>query len=197
MPLIIPLGELERDRKLAIRKGTEIALRRKAVELGIAPSDADIVVRDVSPGDPTDANVTDFKDIEPLTAQTAGMEFWAEDAGDITANDLSQVFRGEATGSAVPNKKVIGIFGFYDLSSVPDLVAIRFRRGSDTLDFWEVEQCYAYPNEIGGMIDGAVVFEENDPQRIEMNFKSAADRYVGLHAYIAERYAEQISKSPG
>lgn len=194
MPAIIPYGELDRAQKFGIRLNTESTLRQKAVELGIAGAGG-IVVRDVGPGDPTDGNVTDFKDIEFPTAQTAGMEYWAEDAADMTGNDLSTVIRGEATGNKVPDHKAMAFFGFFDLSSVPDLVAVRFNRGSDTLDFWEVEQCYAYSEEYGGMIQGAIIYEANDPQTIQMNFKVSADKFVGLNAFIAERYGETISKA--
>lgn len=194
MPAIIPLGELTREQKIGFRRSAQSSILRKAVDIGIA-TQADVVVRDLAPGDVTDAAVTDFKDIEPVTAATAGMEFWAEDAADITANDLSNVLQGEATGNRVPDNKTMGFFGFFDLTDIPDLVAIRFRRGSDTLDFWQVEQCYAYPDERGGMYEGVIIYEANDPLSIQMNFKTAADRFVGLHGYIAERYGEQISKA--
>jgi hypothetical protein len=185
---------MDRSQKYGIRVNVEAALRKKAVELGIASPDG-IVIRDVGPGDPTDANVTDFKDIELHTTTVAGQEFWSETAADLTANDLSLVLQGESTGNKVPDHKAMAFYGFFDLSPVPDLVAMRFRRGSDTLDWWECEQCYAYPQEVGGMVNAAIIYEANDPQLIDMNFKAAANRYVGLNALIAERYGEIISKA--
>jgi hypothetical protein len=128
------------------------------------------------------------------------MQFWAEDSADLTAGDLSNII---ATGEKIPDNKVIAFYGFFDLTPNPDLTAIRLRRGSDVLDFWEVEHCYT-DEPYGGMcfkIEGgtlkpyAVVYVQNDPIAIDMNFKTAADKFVGMYALMGERYGEQISKT--
>ena len=75
-------------------------------------------------------------------------------------------------------------------------MAIRFKRGSDTLDFWYVEHCYAYPDAKGGMIYGAILYDEKDPIDIEMEFKDGSvDKNVVILGYIAERYGETITKT--
>ncbi|KKW12561.1 MAG: hypothetical protein UY48_C0011G0008 [Candidatus Gottesmanbacteria bacterium GW2011_GWB1_49_7] len=197
MPLIIPYDE-------AIKKGFSISIRNnateqvlaKALELGIGKNKDSIVVRDAVMGDVTDGNVTDFKDVECYsTAQTSGMENWAQDATDVNpSRDLKSVIAGAGTTArAVKNKAVIGCFGFFDNSPNPALTAIRFKRGSNTLDFWQVEQCYAGLRN-GGMINGVLIWEENDPMTIDMNHNWEGDYFVGLNMIVAERYDEVVSR---
>jgi len=192
MPCIIPLTDLSQADRMRIRAGAKKAVLDKAVELNIGKP-GDIVVRDAVMGDVTTTQITDFADvINDTTTVAAGQEFWGIDSTEITAYDLSQVIKGYDGGN-VKNKNVIGVFGFFDNTATPDLTAIRLKRGSDTLDFWETEQCYANTNEFGGMIDGVIIWEEQDPFAIDMNFKTAADKLVGLYALVAERYGEHIS----
>jgi|Deesub1362A_J573_1020465.scaffolds.fasta_scaffold00652_32 hypothetical protein len=203
---IVPLAELPREYKLNARQECERLILEKMKDSGIIKNYSEAVVRDLVPGDPTASNVTDFVDITFKTAQTTGQEFWAEDSSDITAGDLSSIL---TAGETVPDNKVIGFFGFFDLTpGGSDLTAIRFKRGdSGVLDFWEVEQCYAYSDEIGGMAfrydpeDGtykpyAIIYGQNDKIEIEMNFKTSADKFVGLFALIGEKVGETIAASP-
>ena len=197
MPLIIPYDEvIKKGYSISIRNNATEQLLAKAMELGIGKTEESIVVRDAVMGDVTDGNVTDFKDLESYaTAQTAGMENWAQDATDVnTSKDLKSVIAGAGTTArAVKNKAVLGCFGFFDNSANPALTAIRFKRGSNTLDFWEVEQCYAGIRN-GGMINGVLMWEENDPLTIDMNHMFEGDYFVGLHMIVAERYDEVVSK---
>lgn len=190
MPRIIPLGELTPEMIDEIRRLAEITLRKRAAEKLKLPENQ-IVVRELVVGD--EANAADFVDLDVRTEVTTGQQFWGQDANDLTDNTLSSIL---ASGEKVPDGKFIGFFGFVDLTPNPDLVAIRFKRGADILDFWHVEHCYAYPDKKGGMIKGVIIYDQNDPIDIEMEFKDGSvDKYVVLLAYIAERYGETITKT--
>jgi len=190
MPRIIPLGELDPETIWQIRKTVVDVLRRRASEKLKLPPDQ-IVIREVVVGD--ESNAADFVDLDVKTAVVSGQQYWAQDANDLTDNTLSSVL---ASGEKVPDNKYIAFYGFVDLTANPDLVAIRFKRGSDTLDFWYVEHCYAYPDKKGGMIYGAILYDEKDPIDIEMEFKDGSvDKNVVILGYIAERYGETITKT--
>ena len=190
MPRIIPLGELDSETIWQIRKTVVDVLRRRASEkLKLQPDQ--IVVREVIVGD--ESNAANFVDLDVKTAVVSGQQYWAQDANDLTDNTLSSIL---APGEKVPDNKYIAFYGFVDLTNNPDLVAIRFKRGSDTLDFWYVEHCYAYPDKKGGMIYGAILYDEKDPIGIEMEFKDGSvDKNVVILGYIAERYGETITKT--
>jgi len=190
MPRIIPLGELDPETIWQIRKTVVDVLRRRASEKLKLPPDQ-IVIREVVVGD--ESNAADFVDLDVKTAVVSGQQYWAQDANDLTDNTLSSIL---ASGEKVPDNKYIAFYGFVDLTANPDLVAIRFKRGSDTLDFWYVEHCYAYPDKKGGMIYGAILYDEKDPIDIEMEFKDGSvDKNVVILGYIAERYGETITKT--
>jgi len=190
MPRIIPLGELDPETIWQIRKTVVDVLRRRASEKLKLPPDQ-IVIREVVVGD--ESNAADFVDLDVKTAVVSGQQYWAQDANDLTDNTLSSIL---ASGEKVPDNKYIAFYGFIDLTANPDLVAIRFKRGSDTLDFWYVEHCYAYPDKKGGMIYGAILYDEKDPIDIEMEFKDGSvDKNVVILGYIAERYGETITKT--
>ena len=190
MPRIIPLGELDPETIWQIRKTVVDVLRRRASEKLKLPPDQ-IVIREVVVGD--ESNAADFVDLDVKTAVVSGQQYWAQDANDLTDNTLSSIL---ASGEKVPDNKYISFYGFIDLTANPDLVAIRFKRGSDTLDFWYVEHCYAYPDKKGGMIYGAILYDEKDPIDIEMEFKDGSvDKNVVILGYIAERYGETITKT--
>ena len=190
MPRIIPLGELDSETIWQIRKTVVDVLRRRASEkLKLQPDQ--IVVREVIVGD--ESNAANFVDLDVKTAVVSGQQYWAQDANDLTDNTLSSIL---ASGEKVPDNKYVAFYGFVDLTNNPDLVAIRFKRGSDTLDFWYVEHCYAYPDKKGGMIYGAILYDEKDPIDIEMEFKDGSvDKNVVILGYIAERYGETITKT--
>lgn len=189
MPRIIPLGELTKPDIALIRETAREVLKQRAAEvLRIDPNE--IVVRDLVVGDESDA--TDFVDLDFRTASVVGQEFWAEDAADLVAGDLSAIL---VAGETIPDNKFVGVFGFFDLTPNPDLTGVRLLRGSDTLDFWQTEQCYVYSEMPGGLIRGVIIYDQSDPVSWEMNFKTATDKFVGFFSYIAERFGEQISKA--
>ncbi len=188
MTLVIPLGAIPYERFEEIRETVARQLRMRAAQkLKMNPDN--ITVRDLVVGDST--NAADFVDLDVRTAVTTGQQFWGQDANDLTSNQLSSIL---ASGERVDDNKFIAFFGFVDLTANPDLVKIRFKRGQQVLDLWYVEHVYAWKEVIGGVIPGAIFYDEKDPIDIQMEFKDGSvDKYVALFALIAEPAGEQIA----
>ena len=188
---IIPLGELTQMDMKAIRDIAQRTLIQKMIEARIVTRPDEVKIREPIYGD--ESNATDFVDLNTVaTPAVTGQEHWLIDASAFTAGDFSNIL---ATGEKVDDNKMLAFFGFYDLSPVPELTAIRFKRGSDVLDIWEVEQSYVYGEKPGGMTKDIIIYGQNDPIAIELNVTGGStDLRVGFFAYIAERYGEQVSK---
>jgi len=185
---IIPLGELTLQDKKMIRDAVQGRLIAKMIEEKVVSRGEEVKVRDLVFGA---VAPTDFTDVGPTTTAVAGQEHWLIDAGDLTAGDLSSIL---ISTQKCPDNKMIGIFGFFDLSPLPELTAMRFKRGPDVLDFWETEQCYVYEDVPGGMTWFPIIYGQNDAMDIEINVTGGAtDLHLGLYAYIAERYGEQVT----
>ncbi len=197
---VIPFTDLPLEYRVAAYENAIKTVKELMVREGIVRTDDEVAVRELMIGDK--ANAADFVDLNVRTAVTSGQEFWGQDSEDIAANRFSSVI---ATGEKVPDNKVIVFYGFTDLTPNPDLVAIKFVRGSDTLDIWEVEHCYKSTEEVGGfafttdvaenLVPYCVAYVQNDPIDIQMIFKESSDKNVVLLALIGERYGEHISKS--
>lgn len=197
---VIPFSDLPQELRVAAYRNAIKKVKQLMVKEGIVRTEDEVAVRELMIGD--EANAADFVDLNVRTAVVSGQEFWGQDSADITPNRFSSVI---ATGEKVPDNKVIVFYGFTDLTPNPDLVAIKFVRGSDTLDIWEVEHCYKSTEEVGGLafttdvagnlVPYCVAYVQNDPIDIQMIFKSASDKNVVLLALIGERYGEHISKS--
>lgn len=197
---VIPFSDLPQELRVAAYRNAIKKVKQLMVKEGIVRTEDEVAVRELMIGD--EANAADFVDLNVRTAVVSGQEFWGQDSADITPNHFSSVI---ATGEKVPDNKVVVFYGFTDLTPNPDLVAIKFVRGSDTLDIWEVEHCYKSTEEVGGLafttdvagnlVPYCVAYVQNDPIDIQMIFKSASDKNVVLLALIGERYGEHISKS--
>jgi hypothetical protein len=188
MSLIIPLGAIPFDRFKDIRDSVAEQLRARAAQkLKINPNE--VVIRDLVVGDKT--NAADWVDLDVKTAVVTGQQHWAQDAADLTDNTLSSVL---ASGERIPDNKFVAIFGFVDLTPNPDLVKMRFKRGQEVLDVWYVEHVYAWKEVVGGVIEGAIFYDEKDPIDIQMEFKDGSvDKYVALLALIAEPSGETVT----
>lgn len=196
---VIPFSDLPAEYRVAAYENAINKVKELMVSEGIVDSPDKVAVRELMVGDSD--NASDFVDLDVKTAVATGQEGWGQDANDLTDYAFSSIL---ATGSKVPDNKVIVFFGFTDLTANPDLVAIRFKRGSDTLDIWEVEHCYKSSEEVGGLafttsggslVPYCVSYVQNDPIDIEMIFRDgSADKRVVLMALIGERYGEHISK---
>ena len=198
---VIPFSDLPLEYRVAAYENAIKTVKELMVKEGIVDSYDKVAVRELMIGDKP--NAADFVDLGVKTAVATGQEGWGQDANDLTNYKFSSIL---ATGEKVPDNKVIVFFGFTDLTPNPDLIAIRFRRGSDILDVWEVEHCYKSSEEVGGMtfttdaagnlVSYCVSYVQNDPIDIQMVFKDGSvDKQVVLLALIGERYGENISKT--
>ncbi len=197
---VIPFSDLPLEYRVVAYENAIETVKELMVKEGIVDSYDKVAVRELMIGDKEDA--ADFVDLGVGIPVVTGQEFWGQYSEDIAANQFSSVI---ATGEKVPDNKVIVFFGFTDLTPNPDLVAIKFVRGSDTLDIWEVEHCYKSTEEVGGLafatdaagnlVPYCVAYVQNDPIDIQMIFKESSDKNVVLLALIGERYGEHISKS--
>jgi len=193
---IDPIQELTLEEIAGIEKKVQNELFRRIAKSGNAENINDArkkyVIRELVVGDESDA--TDFVDLDfSATAQTVGQQNWAEDSTALTGGDLKNVF---ATGEKVPDNKFIGIFGLFDKTPNPDLIGASLKDGAGRKEFWQPEHLYAYPTTgtVIGYTHRPVFFDENVPIEFHMNVKTAKDEFVGLRAYIAERWGEIISE---
>jgi len=199
---VVAASDLPKEYKVAAYQNAINTVKELMVQQGIVNSPDDVAIRELLVGDA--ANAADFVDLGVKTPVATGQEGWGEDAADLTNYAFSNILE---TNAKVPDNKVIVFFGFTDLTADPDLVAIKFVRGSDTLDIWEVEHCYKSSEEVGGfsfttdsesgeLVPYCVSYGQNDPISIQMIFRDgSADKKVVLHALIGERYGDRISKS--
>lgn len=197
---VVPFSDLPAEYRVAAYEYAINRVKELMVQEGIVDSPDKVAVRELMVGD--EDNAADFVDIDVKTAVATGQEGWGQDSADLTDYTFSSIFK---TGAKIPDNKVVVFFGFTDLTSSPDLVAIKFVRGSDTLDIWEVEHCYKSSEEVGGLAfttDGGelvpycVSYVQNDPIDVQMIFRSGAtDKRVVLLALIGERFGDHISKS--
>jgi len=178
---------------------------RQRLALALNTTKQQICVRDLLIGAPS--CTTDWVDLEYLTAATANSKKQVIDSTSITAYTFSSVL---ASGETVPDNKMIAFFGFYDqttLANGVDLDAIRFKRGADVLDIWNVADMYPEGIRGAGFVGAhhvrgvvaspqdIIVYNQNDPVTIEMRFDTAADKTVGLYGLIAERWGTHISNT--
>jgi hypothetical protein len=169
-----------------------VALQR-ATELIKGVTRKDLIIREIVPGDESDA--TDFVDFDFKTAATTGQEEWTEASADLTAGDLSSVI---ATGETINDDTVLAIYGFVDLTPSPDMTMAAFYKGSEVKDIWEVEHCYAQApygginmDENGNVV--VLVWGPKDPFNIKQNHKSAANKNVVYLGFVVEKLGKRIT----
>lgn len=194
MTVIIPLAELEKKDKQAIRDSAADVLKARMVARKIVTDPNQITVRELSVGYTTPVAGA-VKDLTLIHASGVTVVDWVEDATVVAAAYTPSSIL--AANSTVPQSKCIAIFGFFDRTADPDLIQIAIKRGSDTLELYKPDACYVYTEEIGGMTRTITVLDETDPIDIQMTFKSAAAagafKYVGLYALIAEPVGTNVS----
>jgi len=192
--MIIPLSEMTEAKRTALHTAAFKAMKAQGLKLIKGVSEGDLIVRELVIGD--EANAADFVDLNVRTAVATGQQEWAQDANDLTDRTLSSVL---ASGETVPDEKVIGVYGFIDLTPNPDLVMLRFKKGSEVKDIWQVEHCYGKEPYGGINVDEngnlkLIVWQPNDPIDWEMCFKDGSvDKYVRLFALIAEKVGERVT----
>jgi len=194
MPIVIPLAELEKSDKQAIRDAAEKALRERVIALRIVTNPKDVVVREMTVGAAA-VIAGAVKDFTLAGTPTTNSIEWEENSTIVTAAFTPAAIL--VTGSTVPDSKCVAIYGFFDKTPNPDLLQIALKRGSDTLDLYHTEHCYVYPEEVGGLTRSVTVYDQNDSIQFEMTFKtaatSAAPKFVGLYALIAEKYGVNLT----
>lgn len=193
MPLI-PLADLSPQRREQLRLAAMKIAVAVALKKGIAKSRAGLVIREIVPGDESDA--TDFVDFDFKTAATTGQEQWKADAADLTAGDLSSII---ASGEKVNDDTVIVVYGFVDLSPSAELTMIALKSGNEYKDIWEVEHCYGEAPYGGINVDEngnvlVAVWEPNDPIDVQLNVTGAStDLPVVFLGFVVERVGEHIT----
>jgi hypothetical protein len=192
MPLI-PLADLTETRREQLRLQAMRACVQKAIEQGIAKTRKDLIVREIVPGDLSDA--TDFVDFDFKTAATTGEEEWTEASADLTAGDLSSVV---VSGQVINDETLLGIYGFTDLTPAPDMTMMGFYKGSEVKDIWEVEHCYANAPYGGINVDEngnavVLIWEPKDPFNVKQNHKSAANKNVVWLGFVVEKLGKRIT----
>lgn len=134
----------------------------------------------------------EVEDLAVLTAVRAAQESWGQDAADLTVDVFSSIL---AAAETMAKNRALVVFGFIDLSSVPMLSALKFERGPDLLDLWEVEHCYGFPQEAnGGLSESMLRWGPEEQIKFEANFKSGDfDQHVVLFTMIAETFGDTTS----
>lgn len=184
--------DLSRAQKMAIRNEAYRVGVLAAVRRGIGASEMALIVRETNAGAAAGTADAGLIDLTFLTASVAGQEFWGEDAADLTANTLSSIFTADLP---IPDDKIVVIYGFWDRTAAPDLIMVRFKRGQEVLDVWNVEGSYVQPFEVNGFTNEPQIYEDDDVIDVQMAFKTAADKLVGLYAYTVERAGVNISQT--
>lgn len=180
----LTIDEINRRKQNAADAALNLAIK---VDGG---SKEDYIIRDWVAGDESDA--TDFVDNDFKTASITGLEHWAQDAGDLTANQPSSIF---ASNDAVNKGKYLAVYGFLDRSPNPDLYAIHLLRGAQRIGAWHVEHCYGR-GPAGGLANEPILYQENDIVDVQMTFKDATiDRNVVMLGYMIERPDINVSQS--
>lgn len=169
-------------------------LMRLALKEKIGKTPEDICIRRILTGD---SGATDEVDIYQKDSQLAGQESWAQDDDEITAGDLSNIMDTAAAYKKVPSKKCLVFTGFTDRSAISALTAIQFEDGSGPKDFWGVEHCYSYGNDVvKGVTKRHVFYKQDDTIKISMNFRTKMDHFVAPLGFIAEPW-DYISRPKG
>ena len=192
--MIVPIWSLTEEEQKKYHLEAVRNFRRIAAEKLRLPEE-DVIIRPVVIGDPTVANVEDFYDLRAKTAVATGQEWWGQDSSDITANQLSSILY---SGESVPDEKLVAVYGFVDLTPNPDLYMLRFKRGEEVKDVWQVEHCYAKEPFGGINVDDhgrvrLIVWYPKDPIDWQMAFKSSSDKRVVLYALVAESKGKVIT----
>lgn len=186
---ILPLSFLTKAQRLEFLRAAEAKAIERAIAKNVAatkgmtPAEARplLNLRQVFLG----VTTAEIEDFAVLTGARAAQESWGQDAADLTVDVFSSIL---AAAEKLNEDQACVFYGFIDLSSVPMLTSVRFKRGPDTLDTWEVEHCYGQ-GENGGLAERLIVFDPKDKMDIEMNFRSGDhDQHVVLFNIVAEPY---------
>jgi len=194
---IDPVWELTPEETQRRKDITRIKVIEKAIAQNIVSDPSELRFREIIFGD-GGGSPTYTVDLNSDTPQIASQVNFAQDAADLTAVNLSSVLDSAA---AIPENKVLGIYGFEDLTPNPDLFAMSFHAGQAGLkNYWHVEHCYLrYPYGSGvGITDSPLVYGAKERIDWKLAFKSnLVDRNVALRGIVGELPGDYQSEATG
>lgn len=192
---IDPWQELTQEQIDHIILKVQAHLYKRAYKTGVVSSLANAYakgyLREIVGGD--DSDKTDFVDFDQSsTAQTTGQQNWAQDSSVYTAGDLSNVM---ASGETVDKQKFVGIYGFYDLTSVPNALCMSWDDNGGRKDFWHVEHIYAYhTGGVAGITMRPVYYDQEDVFIWNIAVKVAKDTFIAPLGFIWELWGTTLSE---
>jgi len=205
---ITPVQEMTKTQLQIIKQATARKVLSLAKQAYPGTTDKDWVLREAIFGDESDAPTT--ADFDQTTAVATKQMFWGQSATDQTAGNLSSVI---TAGEKVNKGQFLGIFGFFDLSPVPQLLTgsgfttagsmpsdsncsmMKFKRGGSDLVIYQTEHCYAY-EEVMGIFDEPLIYVENEKIQWQTCFGDGTEaKYLGLRTIMCERDGDVFSPS--
>lgn len=128
------------------------------------------------------------RDILPSTDLGLSNEIWI--TGTLTANTFVS-YISNALGAAT---KVVGFIGFANLSSNPQIAAIKFLSGSaQTIQEVQTEQTYAFPNNGWSLIQPPVIYQPNETVSVQVYSSTTTAEHLVLLGLTAEQTGIVVS----
>jgi len=172
MGFIIPKEELTVAEVVEIEKTlTETLLEITAKQTGIAKEA--LTVREVMPK--TDLGLTN--------------EEWK-------ISFTAAYKKEEKVRVTLPKNKFIGFYGYTNQSADPKTLCVYFATPAKTVDIWQVEKVYTYPN-VTGVTREPILFAGGKTMVIRMYGKATADDYPVLKGMVCEPIGELVSPGLG
>ena len=186
----IPLEVLEMRKKYAKAIALHTAM---AVTEGSSPSD--YIVREIVPGDKT--NAVDFCDLDMKTPVEANCQYWGLDAADQTTNTASDWLESQTIDSG----KWMVFTGMFDQCPVANVPAdgvggaplntvsrVTFKRGGSPILIWGTQLAYAQGDAVVAFGSELAMFEQNITPQIQTIVNEATiDKPFGLRGYLIEK----------
>ena len=93
---------------------------------------------------------------------------------------------------SVPENKFIVFYGYQNNSANPLTIALRFRKGTDVLEYVHVDNLYSYRYPIGFF--AALGWKENEPLAVDFMGRAAGTDNPILIGLVAERVNVRVSR---
>jgi hypothetical protein len=167
MGFIIPFEDTDLAFRTRMREEAILMLSRLVESVGKRPED--YIVRNIFPS--LDLDFANDQWVISFTAPNA----W-EAKIDIS----------------VPENKFIVFYGYQNNSANPLTIALRFRKGTDVLEYVHVDNIYTYRYPIGFF--AALGWKENEPLTIDFMGRAAGTDNPILLGLVAERVNVRVSR---
>ena len=185
----LPLEVIEQRKKYA----RAIALYRATTQGKGAPGD--YIVREIVPGDKTNAN--DFCDLDMKNPVESGAQYWGLDASDQTSDTATDWLESQT----IADGQWLVFTGMFDLCPVANAPAdgvggapnntvsrVIFKRGGSPILIWETELAYAQGDAVVAFGDELALFDQNIVPQIQTIVNEATiDKPFGLRGYLVEK----------